>query len=138
MKFWADGSGWNGKHGLVCVIDEGGAVNLTIFPFKITNNQAEYLAVIEALLHAYEGDVIYTDSQLVADQLQGEYEVQTENLFDLFHQADDLLTERDVKIEWIPREQNMAGIFLDNLKKKGWKLDLNGWGECDNHGKTNN
>lgn len=49
-----------------------------------TNNQAEYLAIIEALLEAKKitnGDlIIFSDSEVVIKQLIGEYKVKNEEL----------------------------------------------------------
>ncbi len=61
-----------------------------------SNNVAEYLALIEILQHALSHAeitelTITGDSQLVCCQISGEYAVQSENIFPLFHRAKTLM-----------------------------------------------
>jgi ribonuclease HI len=81
-----------------------------------TNNVAEYLALIEILKHAIERENITSlritgDSQLVVNQLGGEYAVRSANLIDHFASAREMikiLRDRGcaVNIAWHPREAN--------------------------------
>lgn len=76
-----------------------------------TNNQTEYRAMIEALVWAHERDedevVIYSDSQLVVKQLNGEWQVASDNIRSWYDNANDLI-EPHVKIAWIPGKDNQA------------------------------
>jgi ribonuclease HI len=60
---------------------------------RMTNNQAEYTALVEALEHALEelGDgyrvEVYSDSELMVKQVNGEYRVKNEELRPLYEQA---------------------------------------------------
>lgn len=61
---------------------------------RMTNNEAEYHAVINALgrakvLHARRV-VLFSDSELVIRQLRGEYQVRKAHLHDLFLRVKDL------------------------------------------------
>jgi len=82
----------------------------------ITNNEAEYLAVIEAIKHVEPGSrvKILTDSKLVANQLRMEWHIKEKRLRLLFEEALSLIKEKkiDFKIEWIPRSRNKAGKVL--------------------------
>lgn len=74
-----------------------------------TNNDAEWLAVLEGLEYAksikYLGEIfIYTDSLLVASQANGEYKVKQENTKAYYLEYRELCRERQVKITWIPRQ----------------------------------
>ena len=59
-----------------------------------TNNVAEYMAVVfamqEALIMRVENIAIFTDSELIANQIQGIYKVRDNNLFRLHKQVQHL------------------------------------------------
>ena len=83
-----------------------------------TNNRAEYLALIYGLLYAKhlgEPVVIKADSQLVVNQVNGNYKVKSVALQPLHKRAQHLLLEisHPVEIIWIPRELNLAGHMLE-------------------------
>src|SRR5215471_21198318 len=59
---------------------------------SMTNNQAEYTALVRALEHALELGaahrlLIHSDSELMVKQMNGEYRVKNEELRDLYEQA---------------------------------------------------
>lgn len=88
-----------------------------------TNNEAEYAAIIAALELA-RGDrlravQIRSDSQLCVQQIKGLWQVKEERLRPLRDRAARLLKELGGHIEWVPRERNQAGIYLENRYKKG-------------------
>jgi len=113
MKFYVDGSGWNGKESKYAVMFEDGSNIVVTLKAKLTNNEAEYNAVITALQVARKGDVIYTDSELVVKQLKGEYAVKADNLKQLHDAAKKLQQLKGVSVEWIKREENKAGALLE-------------------------
>lgn len=83
-----------------------------------TNNRAEYLALIYGLLYAKhigEPVVIKADSQLVVNQVNGNYKVKSVTLQPLYQRARQLLSEipHPVEITWIPRGRNLAGHMLE-------------------------
>jgi len=59
-----------------------------------TNNVAEYMAVVfamqEALIMRVENIAVFTDSELIANQIQGIYKVRDNNLFRLYKQVQHL------------------------------------------------
>lgn len=85
-----------------------------------TNNQAEYLALLEALeaikqlgAHAV---TIYSDSQLVVRQINGQYEVKDKKLKVLHESAKKTIKEfEQFQITHIPREENKRADKLANL-----------------------
>lgn len=91
----------------------------------MSNNVAEYTALIEALRKCielgYGGEEIhiYSDSQLVVHQLNNSWRVKSPNIIPLWKKAMELCNNRDIKIEWIPREQN---VEADALTRKAYKL----------------
>jgi ribonuclease HI len=86
---------------------------------EATNNAAEYTAVIRALEKGLElGGVeisLFTDSELLAKQINGEYAVKNEGLIPLYKQVINLKGEFDkFQVTHVPREQNKAADSLAN------------------------
>lgn len=92
---------------------------------KATNNEAEYQAIIfglkklKALLGAKKAKtikvLIKTDSQLVANQLQGKYKLKEKELFPYFIEVWNLQQDfQQVSFELIPREENRLADSLVN------------------------
>lgn len=84
-----------------------------------TNNQAEYEAVIEALIIAKEFKAdnltFYLDSQLVVEQLNKRYKVKDKDLAPLFVKVWNLcLNFKNVSFSHIPREENIEADKLVN------------------------
>lgn len=73
-----------------------------------TNNQAEYLTLIEALRYAGEmklqNVVIYSDSQLIVNQVNGEWRVKDANLQPLRNHAAQLLKAVNDSLRWVRRD----------------------------------
>jgi ribonuclease HI len=82
----------------------------------LTNNEAEYLAVISALKPMRPGsDVeVLTDSLLVVSQLRGEYRILDQKLARLAGEVKTIAEQKRLKLTltWIPREDNRAGKLL--------------------------
>jgi ribonuclease HI len=91
----------------------------------MTNNEAEYMGLIEALKKAKELGceylVINTDSELLKRQLDGTYRVRAENLKKLFEESKILLNSFKVwEINHIPREFNKAADkFAKKISREG-------------------
>ena len=99
-----------------------------------TNNEAEYLALLEALQIASDkwaaGDgripdekgpiLIRSDSQLIVNQMKGSYKVKEPHLKPLWERACGLIATLGlVKLEWVPREKNYAGLWLEGKWRGG-------------------
>lgn len=83
-----------------------------------TNNEAEYTAVIHALKRALEtGEKkirLYSDSELLIKQLNGEYKVKSEKIIPLYQKVTNLLTSLKVEFHWVEREKNKEADMLAN------------------------
>ena len=113
----------------VVIKDEKGVTTLKMSSSigRATNNQAEYTALIMALQEAKRLGAdqvsINTDSQLMAEQINGNYRVRNAHIRPLFDKAMQLLTAfQHYSIDHIPRERNgeadaLANQALDKLKK---------------------
>ena len=104
-----------------------------------TNNEAEYYALLKALnmiqakLATGEEAVskkgmdpvkIHSDSLLIVNQVKGAYEVTDVRLRQLCDSVKSLMKKMGfVKLEWIPREENYAGQWLEE-RWKGGKLEV--------------
>jgi probable phosphoglycerate mutase len=89
-----------------------------------TNNVAEYRGLIAALQWAVEHDVtsliVRGDSQLIVEQMRGNYKVKHEGLKPLYLQARMLVMQiGDVTFEHVRREQNKDADRLSNLGMDG-------------------
>jgi ribonuclease HI len=83
----------------------------------VTNNQAEYMALIKALEMVRGRGLkkidIYSDSELLVKQVKGEYKVRDPNLKTYYFRVMKLLRGLDVTLRWVPREDNLAGKLLE-------------------------
>lgn len=90
-----------------------------------TNNFAEYSAVVYALELAVKNQVqelhLFSDSELLIQQLKGKYRVKSPNIKPLFQKCLTLIKSiPKTHFQHIPREQNVAADRLANRA-----LDLN-------------
>ena len=110
---YVDGSGGpNGGYGFF--VKETGESFYEKRP-GITNNQAEYLAIISALKRFTELDemTIFSDSKNTVAQLNHEFAINNEKLRDLAREAWALIGKfSNLTISWIPRKENIAGKML--------------------------
>jgi ribonuclease HI len=94
----------------------------------MTNNMAEYEALLHALKVAGETNVevinIYTDSLLLANQMNGIYKVKSESLREYVNRAKIMMRGFSrVSLTYIPREKNR---LADKLAKNGVIKGVNG------------
>ena len=87
---------------------------------RTTNNVAEYTAMIRALEEARALGcshlAVYTDSELMAHQLNGKYAVKAAHLIPLFQRARLLLRQFDAaSVTHVRRELNKRADALSNL-----------------------
>jgi len=87
---------------------------------NLTNNEAEWDALIEALFYIKSQKIkekirILSDSQLVVNQYNDEYKIKNVSLKFRYEHAKRLvkLYEIDLILKWIPREENYAGHELE-------------------------
>lgn len=86
---------------------------------QATNNVAEYTAIVKALEATKQLGakqiIVYSDSELLVKQLNGEYKLKSEQIRPLFRQAIDLLDElENWKVQHIMREKNKEADKLAN------------------------
>jgi ribonuclease HI len=107
--------------GILLVSPWGATYSFSIrLPTACTNNLAEYEAVrkgMELLLEiGAEAVEIFGDSKLVISQLTEEYRCESELLFPLWVQCQELITQfRYINFYWIPRTQNSEANDLAQM-----------------------
>lgn len=83
---------------------------------NITNNKAEYMAIVAVLkkfIDFKDEVTIYSDSKNTVSQLNHEYAINNSELRNLAMEAWNLIGKySNLKIKWIPRNQNLAGKML--------------------------
>ncbi len=83
---------------------------------NITNNQAEYMAIIVALkkfLNSNEEIIIFSDSKNTLSQLNHEFAINNEQLRVLAREAWNIIGKfSNLTLTWIPRKENLAGKML--------------------------
>ncbi len=82
----------------------------------LTNNQAEYMAIISALNKYVDFDeeiIIYSDSKNTVNQLNHEFAINNEELRNLAREAWEIIGKfSNLSIVWVPRKENLAGKML--------------------------
>jgi ribonuclease HI len=106
--------------GIVIKNDDGETImEIGKFLGTATNNEAEYLALVEGLAAAKEKGsgalVCYLDSELVVKQLRGEYKVKN-NRLKIFYDKVKMAEKDFTAIEYrhVPREKNQQADALVN------------------------
>ncbi len=127
-QIYVDGasSGNPGDSGAGMVIFDGNGTEIfrdSVFLGKMTNNMAEYEALLRALQKAHERGaqnvVVHTDSLLVANQVIGTYKINNDILRQYVVRVKNIISNfNDFAIQYIPREQN---TIADKLAKGGIK-----------------
>jgi len=92
---------------------------------RVTSNEAEYRALIEALRWAagqgLKDVVVQMDSKLVVKQVRGSWRCKSENLWPLLSLAWELAEKVRAFVAWIPREQN---IEADALSRQAYEANM--------------
>ena len=124
IEIYIDGAarGNPGESGIGVLIKETDNIirEITRYLGTKTNNQAEYTALITALESADDfknkNIKIFTDSLLVANQINGLWKVKHPEIIPLNKKAKTLFQNfKQISIQHIPREQNSEADRLANL-----------------------
>ena len=121
-KIYTDGAGsmFQGQKGLIAVVFEGSKELLEEIDNPVTNNEAEYLAMLKALNLCSVGDEIFTDSQLVVGQLTKGWNVNADNLRVFVDEGKNLVALRRCSVTWVPRDKNLAGKLIEERQSGSW------------------
>jgi ribonuclease HI len=112
--------------------DEAGAVVAELYGYlgRASNNVAEYQALLHALRWALGRGArrvrVFSDSELVVRQMNGEYRVKHPDMIPLHGEAASLMRRFEkASLEHVPRERNREADRLANraLDEKSTKLE---------------
>ena len=114
ISIYVDGSGGTSS-GFGYFVKETGESFYEKKP-ELTNNQAEYLAIISALnkyVDSSDEITIYSDSKNTVNQLNHEFAINNEELRNLAREAWEIIGKfSSLSIVWVPRKENLAGKML--------------------------
>ena len=83
---------------------------------NLTNNQAEYMAMIAALkkfVNSNDEIIIFSDSKNTVSQLNHEFAINNEQLRVLAREAWNIIGKfSNLTLTWVPRKENLAGKML--------------------------
>jgi formyltetrahydrofolate-dependent phosphoribosylglycinamide formyltransferase len=104
------------------ILTEAGGTQLqakALFLGRTTNNVAEYTAVVKALEAAKQIGAkqikLFSDSELLVKQINGQYKVKSEQIRPLFRQTFDLLDHfQNWKVQHVTRDKNQQADSLVN------------------------
>jgi ribonuclease HI len=120
-KIYTDGGarGNPGPAGIGAWIDGPKSQEISEYIGEATNNVAEYKALIAGIKGAkkleYDEIEIFCDSQLIVEQVKGNYKVKKEHLKGLCSEARLALNDfKTISITHIPREENKIADRLVN------------------------
>ncbi len=118
IVFYCDGSGArpDGKGSAIAWFREDTGQEHAEAVDGLTNNEAEYRAIISALKFAPARSkiTILSDAQLVIYQICGVYRINDPELAALRNSVNDAVFDKNLNVEfkWIPRSQNRADRLL--------------------------
>ena len=84
----------------------------------ITNNYTEFLALHDCLVgFCKDGDTIFTDSQNNISWSAGKFNKKSKrrDLIPLALRVSTLIKDKSIHLEWVPREENFAGLVNEYL-----------------------
>ena len=122
-KFFIDGAGQkpDGSGGGFCWVRQGTGTQRIKWQDQLTNNQAEYSALIAVVKYVRPGShlEVSSDSMLVVQQFNGAWAVNDPELAKLLSEVRDVIDDKDLKVElrWVPRLRNLAGKLLEKRQK---------------------
>ena len=111
----------------IAITDKEGKVLLdkpitsgTIEDMPVTNNSGEFEAIIAAIKLTSRNGIIYSDSQLAVNMLTSWYggkgmKKWKPHLREYVEIAREKLIKKKIKVYWIPREENLAGQFIEYM-----------------------
>lgn len=118
IEIYIDGSSL-GTYGY-CIPSTNRKVIVNEMP--MTNNQAEYLALLQLVMDLDNGSEarVYSDSQLLVHQINDDWKTKELELGRLRNLIIAIIKEKELEIDlqWICREHNLFGKILDKNKAK--------------------
>jgi ribonuclease HI len=118
IQIYTDGSGMrpDGKGSAIAWIRKDTGEKRVEPKDGLTNNEAEYGAVLSAIKHVpkFSEVEVLSDSELVCCQFAGKWKIADPSLIELLSQIREEIKRKELKVEltWIPRRENRAGKMI--------------------------
>lgn len=90
----------------------------TIYKYGFTNNEGELLGVEKALQIAQERDIVSTDSKVVMSWVRSGNPKARPDLKEVVQHCHKMVLEKNVRLLWEGRENNLAGIYNEEQQLK--------------------
>ena len=127
LSIYVDGSGGTNS-GYGYFVKETGESFYKKQP-ELTNNQAEYLAIISVLekyVDSNEEITIYSDSKNTVNQLNHEFAINNEELRNLARKSWEIIGKfSNLSILWVPRKEKFGWKDAGKLKNKRSEISEN-------------
>lgn len=103
------------------VVDNGCLQYIHSFPLirdGLTNNQAEYMAVVMAIMNVSRKCTLFSDSEIVVKQLNGEYAVKDAVLKEMYSTTKEIIKNAGMTITFknVPRTNKYVAL-CDKINK---------------------
>lgn len=127
--FYTDGATKNnGQYGkqesFTCVTDEDGNVIFNTPIGDKTNIQAEGIALGECVRYIVDNNLtpatIKADSEFWVKVITGKYSLKKPHLKPIRDRLMVLLKDQVIRFEWVPRDKNKAGYYLEHKYERKW------------------
>jgi len=116
-----------GKGAATFLVVDGGCLQyIHSFPLiknGLTNNQAEYMAVVMAIMNVSRKCTLFSDSEIVVKQMNGEYAVKDAVLKEIYSTAKEIVKNAGMTVTFknVPRTNKYIGI-CDKMNKQMMEL----------------
>lgn len=117
MIYYTDGSKSSAGCKIAVTDQTGNLLYEKTFEEDLTNNELEYEGIVACLELCSPDDIIFTDAKLCVEQVKGTYEIKKKNLEPYVLKIRDFIKDKNIVIQWISREENPAGKFLEKQVK---------------------
>lgn len=118
LTFYCDaGTKNNGQFGkqetIVVVTDNNGKILIEEQIGDKTNNEGELNGIIKAAKIIPKESLLLSDSDLAVKWTNIEYGTKIDRLKSLIYDAIITTKKKNIRVEWIPREKNLAGHYIE-------------------------
>jgi ribonuclease HI len=107
----------NGQYGkqetVIVIVDANSKVLREEAIGDKTNNEGELTAIIKAANIAPKNSIIHSDSDLAVKLINWQYNTKIDRLKILVYDAISAIKKKNLKLDWCPREKNLAGIYIE-------------------------
>lgn len=119
VDVYCDASGYSNGTCAIClyldnpVLAKSKRIILEVFYEDLPTKELEYLALVSALEIAEDGAAVYCDNMHVVDEVNLIMKPGVGNQ-EVHKRAREIINEKEkINVVWIPRDKNLAGIYLD-------------------------